>query len=759
MEHIYWVGIKESEIRSCRGLFEGSVTFIGSGKNGNISYSASNDSIINYNIDSMALDNFIRESLHQIIDKVPNVSFLCYTPSYIYSLEDTEINSHMICQSERETLQLLRNKMSTRFWIRKEVPVLPTTILIGCECHYEYLCRMFPATKHFTIQGCTGSGGNDTFVMSKKNADKIVNCLKNNRLYLVSPYQIQSYSINVHVFFDMDNYVITPGSIQIVEPDENKLIYRGADFIAYEQLPQNILSQINNYVKKIAAKIKYMNYIGILGIDFLIVGEKIYFLEINPRFQSSTPLLNLALQRMGFPTIQELLVQKFLKNKSIDIGYLENINVSFASYIIDFKTGIHDYESYLEFARNTEEITELLLDGYYTNIPCEDGSSIFSITASSNMVSVTSEGTLNCYDNIHPPLKTLDFSDEISYRKWLKFSLMNQGVQFSAKVLSEFKNFQKGVYSSIDLYLSNTFIINCPCKNPFSSMSPFLIDTIDNELYLLYGQNVITPVRIKEKEKYCDKSTKAGVDFSVISFLATDRLRIHHSPYCEFKRRNLGCNFCDVPGQGLPFEWQDIKEVIDWHLSNSDFRHFLIGGASGNWSEEVFQILSIVNYIRLKCDKPIYVMTLPPKDDSKLLDYYNAGVTEVAFNIEIYDRKLARQIMPGKGRIPLEQYKETLIKSVELWGNTGNVRSLLIYGLDSDENFFAGIEWLASHGIQPIISPFRALKGTRLENYVPPSSERLITVYEKSTVICKKYGLNLGPDCIYCQNNTLSFSP
>ena len=30
MKHIYWVGIKESEIQMCSHLFEGSITFIGS---------------------------------------------------------------------------------------------------------------------------------------------------------------------------------------------------------------------------------------------------------------------------------------------------------------------------------------------------------------------------------------------------------------------------------------------------------------------------------------------------------------------------------------------------------------------------------------------------------------------------------------------------------------------------------------------------------------------------------------------------------
>lgn len=113
--------------------------------------------------------------------------------------------------------------------------------------------------------------------------------------------------------------------------------------------------------------------------------------------------------------------------------------------------------------------------------------------------------------------------------------------------------------------------------------------------------------------------------------------------------------------------------------------------------------------------------------------------------------------MPGKGQISLSTYQSALLHSVELWKNTGKVRSLLVYGLENDATFFEGIEWLASNGIQPIISPFRALNGTVYSDTVPPSTQKLIEIYDTASKICQKYHIELGPDCMYCQNNTLSF--
>ena len=757
MKHIYWVGIKESEIRTCKHLFEGSITFIGSGKNGNLSFSSKQDYIINYNEDSIELDNFMKNTLRSIIEKIPDVSFFCYTTSYIYSFEDPEINKHIICGNNRDTLQLLRNKMNSRLWLNRYVPVLPTVILPGSECQYEYLCSLFPSEETFTIQGCTGAGGVDTYTMSSSNYNDITHCLKKNYIYLISPYKAHSYSINIHVLFAEENYFITPGSIQIVEHHNSRMIYRGSDFIEYRNIPPQILEKIINNTKIIAEKIKLFSYKGILGIDYLISGADVFFLEINPRFQSSTPMINLALEKQGLPSIQELLIKIFYQKDKIPKSIFDNLTVNYSNYIIDYEEDLYNYNFYLQNIEESNEVAEVILDGFCDDKKCQSGASIFSITFEKNILSLNPNGKYNIYDNIKPfPMKNIDLDSEADC-KWLKFSIMNQGVHLSNVVKEKLPLFQKGVYSSLDIYITGYFIINAPTEMPFHSLSPFKIDYIDNKLSLFYGNKFITYIQICEKNNYCNQYTKNKINFEHISFIATDRLRIHHSPNCLFQTEGRGCKFCDVPGNSGIFCETDIEEVIDWHLKNSHFRHILIGGASGNYPQEYIQILKLIKYIKSKSDKPIYLMTLPPTDKLILDQYYNAGVEEVAFNIEIYDRQYAKKIMPGKGQIPLLDYKSALLYSTKLWGKTGNVRSLLVYGLENDSTFLEGITWLASNGIQPIISPFRPLKGTVYADTVPPSTLKLLQIYEISTQICAKYNLKLGPDCIYCQNNTLSF--
>ena len=151
-------------------------------------------------------------------------------------------------------------------------------------------------------------------------------------------------------------------------------------------------------------------------------------------------------------------------------------------------------------------------------------------------------------------------------------------------------------------------------------------------------------------------------------------------------------------------------------------------------------------------------MSLPPKDLNDIYDYYQLGLNEVAFNLEIYDRKIASELMPGKGKIPLEQYLDALSESVKYFGNSGNVRSMLIIGLEHRQSLMHGIEKLCSLGVSPMLSVFRPMPETPLNHVIPPNVNEIKQIYYDALKICKKNNLFLGPSCEYCQNNTLSLS-
>ncbi len=754
MENLYWVGIKESEIRSCKNLFSGSITYNGSGNNGNISYTRMHEEILNYNNDSPKLDSFMRNTLLDLIKKIPDIKFMFYTPYYSYFLGD-EIAHHTICLNEQSVLSLLRDKLKTRLWLANTIPVLKTIALPGTECLLSNMKKAIPGCDSYILQGCTGAGGNDTYVITQNSWDAVFKKLNGHEIYLLSPNLQYSYSVNIHILIGK-NIEFTSPSIQIIENEDNRMVYHGADFIEYRNVPIEIKNKILELSSQIGKKIQCLGYKGILGIDYLIEGNEVYFLEINPRFQASTPLINLELVSSQSLTVQDILLNIFLDQEYVIPEIKTSINYS--TYIIDATEHNSFYFEYLQNISVSDELEEVLTDGYCNDIFYENKASLFSLVLATNIATINPNGNLNIHENIRPYQKCIPNSEtKLGFLK-LKSQLLVQGIRFSPEVYHFLlaKGMRRGTYSSVDLYFNESLIINCPLDIKLCSISPFKVDYENDELTLFYAECKISKVLIDFGVEYQNLKTKNNVSYGDISFLATDRLRIHHSLGCAYKTTHKGCLFCDVPASITSLKIEDVYEVIDWHLNNSNFNHILIGGGSSIRDLEPSRVLSIISYIRKYTNKSIYLMSLPPQDPKILDEYFQAGLNEIAFNIEIFDRKQALRFMPHKGSISLREYKNALIRAVELWGNTGNVKCLLVYGLETDNSFLSGIYWLASHGIQPIISVFRPLRNTKMQNIIPPESSVLQKIYYDALSICQSYNLYPGPECLFCQNNTLS---
>ena len=148
-------------------------------------------------------------------------------------------------------------------------------------------------------------------------------------------------------------------------------------------------------------------------------------------------------------------------------------------------------------------------------------------------------------------------------------------------------------------------------------------------------------------------------------------------------------------------------------------------------------------------------MSTPPKDIKQLKNYIELGVNEFAFNIELFDRSLATTIMPAKGKIPLKHYFDMLTYAAEFLPR-GAVRSMLLLGLEPPHKTIEGIEFLCKNGIQPMLSIFRPVDNCLLNYMVPPSNQDIYFTYVEALSICKKYGMQLGPSCNICKNNTLA---
>lgn len=594
-------------------------------------------------------------------------------------------------------------------------------------------------------------GGYSTYLLDKTSKISFDDC----DILLVSPYIEESIPLNVTAIIYEDDVLIFPPSIQIIVNDSNRLLYKGADFIAYKELDKIIKQKVLQYSQIICENLKNIGYRGICGIDYITDNNDVFFMEINERFQASSYLINMALKEIGFPSLHRLCMESFQKSKStINLSEFE---INYSSYIYTYHQKFcHCYPYILSKAKSNKNIIRILEDGFLQNAVFEEDAYLFTLVSDINMVSIGYDNNINIDDNIreHHQLQGKDVLKT-------KISLMNQGFYITdsaMQYIEQKKNARTAINTGIDLILFNKIRVSSVCgMGRFNSMSPFeLVYNQTNGLVLTHYGTMISTVDYDMPDALKKKCTTSGVPYSQIAFLANGRLQINHEPVCFYKKHNISCRFCGLPQKEAFFELQDIYEVIDTYIKYCNFNSFFIGGASNIYTKGWKTIGNIAHYISSHSEKPIYLMAPPPPEKEILYQLKESGITEVSFNIEVFDRKIAEELMPGKGKIPLDLYYSMLEESTLLWGKTGNVRSMIIVGLESTKSLLKGVEHLAQIGVQPILSPFGPRQDTELRNTIPFSSEKLLELFRKCNEICSQYNLAPGPDNIECQNNTLS---
>lgn len=752
MNHIYWLGIRKSDLLAIDFLYQGSITLFGDGEDGNICLFKESIARKNHNNELKIFKKFNKTAILQILHEDPYAKFMFYNPILAYSLENN-LKEKVICLNELGILKVINDKMLCKLWLRDTVKMIETIQMFGNELNLSTLNNLLNNKKEYVIQLPISSGGTGTYILNNENQNEIISKISPSQLYIVSPYYRNAISLNIHCVIYKNTFQLYPISVQIIKEEGYNLIYKGCDFIVTKSLKEEIKLQLMAQAKNICRKLCQCNYRGVCGIDFMLIDEQIFFCEINPRFQASTMPLNLALKENQVLSINEATIQAFSGSHS-QFGCLHNINVPYSSFAYEKQIGNMDFYNNIfqtYFAMYPQYA--ILKDGYSFNNDAEQGSYMFRTIFSHPLTSImNNELRINELFGGYSPEPSMPFI-------YLKVMLLNFGVKFTIEAFSYIKekgNIREGNFFAIDLVLGDDFIVNCPYNINHSEYSPFIIRLVEQKIFLYYYNTKITDVTIYYESNLNRKKTPNDIPYSSVAFLATDRLRINYNPVCYYKTSKKACQFCNLPEHNTHYSFDDITTIIEDYIDNESFRHILLGGGSSNPESDFQEIITLIRFLKGKTKKPLYLMSLPPNDLEIISKLYKEGIDEIAFNIEVFQDELARKYMPGKGRILRQYYFDALEKAVSLWGKTGNVRSMIILGLEPESSLLSGIEKLCKIGVQPMISLFRPMENTPLSFELPMSIQKTVELYVKIEDICAKYGQLLGPSCVYCQNNTLS---
>lgn len=807
LSNVIWVGTRYSDlpqINECYG-FKGSISFFGDKETEDnlIMCTLENEKRVDHN-DSTDLnqDKFVIESVKKINKKYPDSKFMFYNPSSIYRLGlDKSIGKDkFVCLNSFEILDLVNNKRKFRNWAKHFLPLNKTIERNRADCEYDDLLEEYRKGSFkdenqnygvdvydikydddikFVIQAPVSSGGEGTFLMDKSNSNSVLAELDKKSDYLVSIYFSKNISVNMHVIIYESDIVYSPGSIQLMRevPIENKLLYKGADFIAYKTIQDSLRSQFENQVKILAKKLQEIGYRGVCGIDAIIHDDRVNILEINGRFQASTALINNALLTRGHKTIQELNLEAFSLKAKEDTFLNPSFYVNYSNYTYTYEAQIqHDYHI-LNNASRCNNTVCVQTDGFNKNNNKRyiAEAYLFRVVFSSNIASIDENNKVLVNENICTPDKWLIRKIKSKDKLVLKIALLIQGIIIDDSIK---RKLREATNNAVDLKVDD-LIINSPTNIKFVEFSPFRLIESDeyHDKYCIkyYDEKLIDNVGVFPTDKNQDLLLSDGKhNFSEIAYLSTDRLRVHLTNACCFKTisKNSGCKFCNIEinNNPNPITENDVSEVVDKYISDEEknmhslikLRHFLIGGQTLNNCDK--QIVATARQLAEYSFMNTYVMSVPLKNDT-VVELIKAGVSEFAYNIEIFDEKCRLKYMPEKGKITIESYFKALIDTKNLLMHYAPtcqknvVRTMIIVGLEPDNTMLEGIRRVIRSDIEPMLSIFRPLPDTPLENLNAPTIKSIYDLYSVIENIMNEENSsikNLGPECVCCQNNTVS---
>lgn len=311
----------------------------------------------------------------------------------------------------------------------------------------------------------------------------------------------------------------------------------------------------------------------------------------------------------------------------------------------------------------------------------------------------------------------------------------------------------------LTLELPEAVYVNAPFDEWYTADASVVLDHVDDTFVLSEPGRLGVPVlRVLPLPGYLKATDGRGNVVTSVAMSHTDRVRLSPLAGCAYT-----CDFCDLHRQ--PYRLSDARSLIDaFETAVADrampVRHMLISGGSprkAHYDAFVEVVGRVVEHAVARGFETDIMMS-PTIDGTGILDeFVRRGATGFSINIELYSDGAAIDHLGRKYRVTRRHFAPFLERAVELVGSRGAVRSLIIPGLEPDEAILEGVDWLASFGCWPVLSPFRPAVGTPVERVAPPSIERLTVLLAEARRIVARRGAGLGPTCAPCQHNTLGF--
>jgi hypothetical protein len=280
--------------------------------------------------------------------------------------------------------------------------------------------------------------------------------------------------------------------------------------------------------------------------------------------------------------------------------------------------------------------------------------------------------------------------------------------------------------------------------------SPFTVNRSGEAIILSKNNKEICEVRWPTRPDFYDKKTRSGELMKKVASMRGDcGLRVCFDNACTYFSKGEQCKFCNiVPARQRNRnhvvtikEAEDIYDVVkEAIIDNPVCSHLAMtaGAAKDDGLGNLPEILERLKPLLAIKNFPIVTAITATRNKEETEQLCSAGISSVAFNLEIWDEKLFHEICPGKTRrVGRARWIESLKEARDLL-KPARALSSFVVGLEPAESVLKGIDYLSSEGIWPIMSPFIPMVGTEYEGMKSKSADWIWDVHEKATDIIYK---------------------
>jgi len=281
--------------------------------------------------------------------------------------------------------------------------------------------------------------------------------------------------------------------------------------------------------------------------------------------------------------------------------------------------------------------------------------------------------------------------------------------------------------------------------------SPWKIHIDSDRYFLVHPTHGQIETFLPERPAYFGVRLSNGSwSHNVIAVAGEDTPGFFFHPECYYFRDGIPCAFCGMKaarktvGKDMASEFSpEVVAEATRLFFNSQWRDIpLISISTGtckNDSDGRARIIGLISAMikNLPQPTPVHLLTHPPHDFTMIEEYKQAGVTSIAFNLEVYDRKLFSELCPGKSRdYGYDKWLEALLCARDIFG-AFNAYCGLVWGLEPVESTMRGNEFFIDNEIGIASNIFHADPTCLLRKMKHPPTRDIMRIIEHQKSLYK----------------------